>query len=292
MTLAATSILTAAATAASPVIGVATANGTFQLDGNSVTRNATVLEGSKIATEKASSLVQLNSGARLSLAANSGTQIFQNRAILERGTGQISTSGRYSVEAGRLRIEPLSNDSEMRVNMGSGQVVQVAAVRGNLVVKNTTGIILASLHPGTALAFDDSQDAGASLGISVSGVLHKASDRVYVLTDSTSNITYQIVGCDDLNSKKDKNVRLDGTLVQNASLAQPAIAAGATQEVRVRSCTSVVALAAGAAAAAGIGLSTTAIIAGVGVAAAGTGIGLGVALSQGTGTASASGAPQ
>lgn len=268
----------ASAFGASPSIGVATANGTFQVNGNNVSGNATVMEGSKINTEKAWSLVQLNGGARLSLAANSVGQVFSDRAVMERGSSQLTTTGNYRIEAGSLRIEPASSNSELRVNLSAGKTVQVAAVRGNLLVKNNTGIILANMMPGTALAFDP-QESGASMGISIQGVLRKVADHVYILTDKVSNTTYQVIGCDDFGNKVNKEVKIDGTLVQNATLAPVAVSNGATQEVRVRGCGSpgIYVVAATTAAA----ISTSAIIAGVAVAAAGTGIGLGVALTQG-----------
>ena len=281
-------VSSAASAMAAPSIGVATANGTFMVNGASVSGNATVMDGSKINTAGTSSLVQLNGGARVNLAANSGTQVFHDRAVIERGGGQITSKGDYRVEAGVLRIESASGASEMRVKLGDKKVVEVAAVRGNLLVKNTSGIVLASMVPGTALSFD-AQDAGASLGVSVNGTMRKVADHVYIITDTTSQITYQVVGCEDYARKVDNNVKVEGTLVQNATLAQPAITNGATQEIRVRGCNAVAAVAVGAAAgAAAYGLTTGAVVAGVAVAAAGTGIGLGVALNQDPGVSTQS----
>ena len=274
---------------ATPAIGVATANGSFMVNGSNVSGNATVMDGSKINTAGTSSLVQLNGGARLNLAANSGSQVFHDRAVIERGGGQITSKGDYRVEAGALRIESASGSSEMRVKMADRKTVEIAAVRGNLLVKNVSGIVLANMVPGTALSFD-SQDAGASLGVSVNGVMRKMADHVYIITDTTSNVTYQVVGCEDYERKVNKTVKVEGTLAQNATLAPAAVSNGATQEIRVRGCSAVAAVAVGAAAgaAAAYGLTTGAIVAGVAVAAAGTGIGLGVALSQDSGVSTQS----
>ena len=50
-----------------PVIGIAVANGTFQVDNAQVTGNTTLFDGSKIETAESSSRLRLRDGTRVEL---------------------------------------------------------------------------------------------------------------------------------------------------------------------------------------------------------------------------------
>src|SRR6266850_820434 len=54
--------------AAGPALGVAIAKGGFQIDGSSVSDNATLFGGTTVETSQASSRLQLQSGARIELS--------------------------------------------------------------------------------------------------------------------------------------------------------------------------------------------------------------------------------
>jgi hypothetical protein len=71
-------------TAAAPAVGIITATGSFTIDASNVTGNATLFEGNQIETGKASSLLQLNNGARMQLAADLRRAVYRDRLVLEK----------------------------------------------------------------------------------------------------------------------------------------------------------------------------------------------------------------
>ena len=140
----------------------------------------------------------------------------------------------------------------------------MAARNGAAEVRTSSGMLVAALRPGMALAFD--AHAGASGAVTLHGKV-ELRDGKYFLTDPTANVTVQLVG--SVSDYVGKNVEIHGSTIPGATPA-----AGASQVVQVVGVK--VASAAGAAAAAahtGLGVGAkVAIISGVAVAS-GTGIG-------------------
>ncbi len=135
----------------SAAIGVAQADGSFRVDDNPVVGNATLFAGNMIQTEKASSSLRLNGGARLSLASDSRGQVFETRLLLEKGAGEWSGAAGYAVEAMGLRILTSTPGSAGRVAINGGRKVQAAALAGSLRVTTADGTVVALLKPGAAL---------------------------------------------------------------------------------------------------------------------------------------------
>ena len=77
--LATTSAIFGAPTA-TPAIGIAVANGSFQVDRMRVSGNATLFDGSVIETAGSSSQIQLNTGQRLRLSSETRAQIYRNNS--------------------------------------------------------------------------------------------------------------------------------------------------------------------------------------------------------------------
>jgi hypothetical protein len=147
---------------------------------------------------------------------------------------------------------------------GAGHV-EVAALSGAVEVKNETGVLLARVLPGQALAFTI-QASGAAAPERLTGVLRVINGH-YFLTDRTAGVQVELVGS-DLGKMVGKTVEVSGTLDTSATAAQSA--AHVVNVITIR----VVAQASKAAAAAGTGAkvgsffgSHAVIIAGVAVAA-------------------------
>ena len=86
-------------TAAAPAIGLATANGSFEVNSARVWGNATLFDGSVVETAKAPSQVKLNNGAQLRLATGSRAIVHDGRLVLEKGSSQLESAAAYPVEA-------------------------------------------------------------------------------------------------------------------------------------------------------------------------------------------------
>jgi hypothetical protein len=270
-------------TATSPAIGLATANGSFQVNAAKVWGNTTLFDGSVVETAKAPSDLRLNNGAQMRLASESRATVYGGRFVLERGSGQVEASSSYPVEARTLRVYPATSGAVARVELARGSQVLVAAVQGAVRVTNAAGVVVANMTAGNALSFDP--QAGASAPTKVAGCLLR-KDGKFVVVDQVTNVTLQVQG-GELEKEVGNKVEITGA----ADPGRPAVA-GATQLVNVQSvkrlekggCSSVArkvgagagagaaAAAAGAAAggaAAGIGTAATVAIVG-GVVAAGT----------------------
>ncbi len=271
----------AIASAAAPAIGTALAKGAFRVDNTTTTGNATLFEGSVLETANASSSIQLNSGARVSLSSDSRGRLFGDRLVLEKGGTNLESSTGFRLVALGLTIQPERGITTGSVIFESPRRLRVSASTGSFRVLNTSGQLIANLAAGAALAFEPQQ--GASNAAHVSGCLQNKSGH-YILTDETTNVIVEVAGS---GVAKEAGNKVE---VTGASDPTATPAADATQLVRVREIKRVskgcgnggaIAAAAGTggaagaatgAAAGGVAVTTVAIVGGVAAAAVGGGL--------------------
>lgn len=260
-------------TATPPSIGIVKSNGEFRVDGSPVRGNGTVFEGNLIETTSARSVVQLH-GVQITLLPDSRAKVYRNRTVFAKGSGLIKEVKLHVIEVAALRITPATTGGVVQVEVAGPDRIAVAARSGAAEVRTASGVLLASLRPGMALAFDP-QGAAASLALKMTGVL-ELRDGKYLLTDATSNITVELRG-PDLAKFVGKRIEIKGSTIPGATPAE-----GASQVVRVGARTVKVlgatgtAGAAGAGSASGLSAAATGAIIG-GVAIAGTVVGLAAA---------------
>jgi uncharacterized protein YdeI (BOF family) len=235
-----------------PSVGVIRSNGDFQVDGSTVSRNATLFEGSTVQTTTAQSKIQMSNGAQIVLRPNSRAQVYKDR-----------------VEAATLRISPVSTQTVAEIVTQDNNRVSISATQGLVDVRNGAGVLVATVRPGLALAFT-AQAGGAATATKMSGCLVKKGDK-YFLTDSTTGVTVELQG-PEVAKSAGHQVQITGSMIPGATPAT-----GASQVIQVVSVDSSGAsckVPVGAVVAGG-GLSTGAIIAIVaGVAAVGIVVGL------------------
>jgi hypothetical protein len=257
--------------AAAPAIGTILTKGAFRVDNASVIGNATLFEGSVLETALAPSSVQLNTGARVSLAADSRGRLFGDRLVLEKGATDLENSTGFHLVALGLTIRPDRSASTGSVVLESPHRVRVSAMSGSFRVLNANGQVVANLAAGSALAFEP--QTGPSTALRVTGQVRVVSGH-YLLTDEVANITVEIVGV-TLDKEVGNRVEITGSTDPSATPMSPATQLVRVREVRrVGAATGSVAAAAGkggaiAGAAAGHGMliGTIAIIGGVATAA-------------------------
>jgi hypothetical protein len=252
--------------AAPSSIGFVRSAGDFRVDGSVVRGNSTVFDGNVIETAAARSVIQLN-GIQLTLAPESRAKIYHDRTVLEKGTGTLRDDDRQIFEAASLRISPTAKDSVVQVDLLAANRISVLALSGGAQVRNSAGLLVASVRPGMALAFDVPPQAGGSTAVTMTGMV-TVKDNKYFITDSTTNVTAELRG-GDIAKYSGKTAQISGSIIPNATPAP-----GASEVVQVSSSkkAAVIAGAAGAAGAgAAVGLTTGATVAIVGgVAVAGT----------------------
>jgi hypothetical protein len=209
-----------------PVIGIAVANGTFQVDNAQVTGNTTLFDGSKIETTDSSSRLRLRDGTRVELAAGSRVSVFQNRTLIEKGLGEFHAAPSYEIEARGLRISSAREGSIVRVRLDGEKMVLVAALNGPARVFKTSGALIANVADGATLRFEP--QALPESAARMSGCLLRKSGR-FILIDQTANIVVELLGdATQLSAQLGNRVEIQGAV--DASAQPPE---GASQVVRV-----------------------------------------------------------
>jgi hypothetical protein len=267
--------------AAAPSIGTVRSNGEFRVDGAAIRGNSTLFEGNIVESAKTRLVVKL-AGAQVTLMPESRAKIYRDHTILEKGSG-LMTGANHVVEASGLRIaSSTKKDSLVQVEIPAPGKVAVAAQDG-AEVRNSNGVLVASLRSGMALAFEPQSAASA---VKVSGVV-ETKDGKFFLTDACANVRVELLG--NLASQVGKRVEIGGSAVPGAVPV-----GGASQVIQVVTVQAVTgtpkpcgtpagaaaaggrAAAAGSASGAGLSTAATAAVIG-GVAVGGTMIGLAAA---------------
>jgi len=244
-------------------IGFIKSTGDFRVDGSTIRQNSTLFEGNLIETTAARSVIELAS-VEITLSPDSRAKVFRDHTILEKGTGVVKDTGNHVIEADTLRISSSAKDSVVQVDITSPSNITVAARSGAAEVRSASGVLVASVFPGLALAFGS--QAGATTAFDMTGV-EEFKDGKYFLTDDTTHVTVQLEG-PDLAKYVGKCVEVTGSIIPGATPPSPASQLIQVATIKAASCRT------GAAAPSG-GLSTGAKVAIIGgVAAVGTVVGL------------------
>ena len=211
--------------AAGPAIGIATAQGSFQLDRARVSGNATLFEGALVETAEASSRLQLHGGTRFELAPESRAKVYGKRLALEQGVGEMETSSAYQLEARTLRIATAEPKSIVRVRVDGDKAVLVEALKGPVRVYNRSGLLVANVKAGSTLSFQP--QAAADDAFQMEGCLLR-KDGKFVLADQTGNQVVEVRGA-DLAQQVGNRVAVSGVAVSGATPV-----AGASQVIELR----------------------------------------------------------
>lgn len=255
-------------TAAPGSIGTIRSNGDFRVDGSTVRGNGTLFDGSLIETTGARSVVQLHA-VQITLAPDSRAKVYRDHTVLEQGASLLRDADKHVLDAGSLEIAPADKDAVIQVDVEGPGRISVSARSGGASVRNSSGVLVASLRIGMALEFDSR--AGASMAVKIGGVVELRNGN-YFVTDATTHVLSQLQGA-NLAQVVGKNVHVTGSLIPGATPL-----AGATQVVQAAEIqlaaagTAGAAGAAGGAAVAGSHMAALAVIGGVAVG--GTVIGL------------------
>lgn len=201
----------AIAPAASPAIGVAVAQGAFDIDAAKVAGNGTLFDGSILETGKATSEFKLQSGVHMMLDAGTRSKVYRDYMLLEKGASQMSGAN-YRISARSLQIEGES----AKVSMDGNRVL-VAALNSPVRVTNSSGMTLANVAAGRAVELEPASTPGAN---SLTGKLEKQAGR-YFLTDETAGVTVEVRGS-GLDRNAGKIVEVTGNTEKSAKVVAPA----------------------------------------------------------------------
>lgn len=198
---------------ASTPIGTASAAGSMRVDGYAITGNATLFDGSAVATAQASATLRLSAGAQINLAPGSEGTLYSDRMILNSGKGEITASRSFLLESSGLAITPAHGAAHGIVAVMPDKSIQVAALSGDLQVAEIGGAVVARVSSGSAMSFA-APAAGGS--VTLKGKV-SSSDGKYYLTADDGSIT-QLTG-KDFEKYVGKDVRVTGTVVAGTTPA-------------------------------------------------------------------------
>ncbi len=166
-------------------IGLAVSDGTFQVNHTAVNGSATLFDGAIVQTEEAASRIDLH-GASMVLGANSRVRLEGKRIVLEQGLAALHKNSDYRLEARTLRIAPVTAKAGAQIQLDGGKVL-VAALNGPVRVYSDTGLLVASVVPGSNLSFEPQAGASAN-GFDRTGCL-LFKDGHFALVDSNGQVS-------------------------------------------------------------------------------------------------------
>ena len=209
-----TSILTvvsALGLMAASSIGVVKSPGEFRLDGSTIRNNATVFDGDVIETSAARSVISIGN-THFAMLPDSRVTIYRDKVQIEKGSGIVSNSTGYEVEAGPVRITPNSSDAALSISVIGDKRVVASALTGGGTVSSAEGVLIAKLNPGMPLEFEGQQGT-AEPNVTVTGVLKlgKGADNKDYLTDDVTKVKYLVEG-QDVSQYVGKAVTLSGSV--------------------------------------------------------------------------------
>ena len=126
-------------------------------------------------------------GASMVLGANSRAKVEGKRIVLEQGLAALHKGSDFRFEARTLRIAPATANAAAQVQLDGGNRVLVAAVNGPVRVFSESGLLVASVVPGSNLSFEPKAEAAAD-GFDRTGCL-LFKDGHFALVDSNGQVS-------------------------------------------------------------------------------------------------------
>ena len=224
--------------AASPSsIGFVVTSGQVQVDGAAVRGNSTLFQGNVVRAGDTASALMFPGGSNLLLQPGSTVTVFRDYGVLEHGA--VVQRGHQILRADGLRISSLSPQGAVLVVVQDKSHLKVTAQNGPAEVRNPAGLLVARLEPGKALSFSVQQQnstptppqqspaptAGeqapppAGVQLTLHGVLRKDHPGRYghfLLTDTATNVTYELQG-PDLDDLVGASVEVTGSTFDSAA---------------------------------------------------------------------------
>jgi hypothetical protein len=197
--------------AASPSsIGFVVTTGHAEVDGAVIHGNSTLFQGTVIQAGDTASDLVFPGGSNLLLQPGATVKVFREYGVLEHGAA--IQRGSHPLVADGLKVSASSPQGAALVDVRDGFHLRVAAQNGVAEVRNPAGTLVARLEPGKALNFtvqvpqqnvapNASSKTPTPTGtqLTIHGILRKDHPGRYghfLLTDTTSNVTYELQGSD------------------------------------------------------------------------------------------------
>lgn len=191
-------------------VGTATVRGTIQVDGNQVTSDATLFEGSTVATSEATATLRMDTHSVIEMAAGTRNVVYGNYVKLEQGKIDVKPTCGFVVEVNGVRVTPNSVNAHGVVSI-SGSGASVSSQSGEFFILDDHGRVLSTVRSGGSQSIGAGQ-AQTSSSATYVGTL-TTIDRHPILTPFApdTNVSYELQG---KNADKIQGylMQVDGTI--------------------------------------------------------------------------------
>lgn len=201
-------------------IGIIRSNGEFKLNGAAVRGNSTLISGNSVESTTAKTVINVGP-SEITLLPESRATLYSDHTLLQRGTTLLRGTSSHALEAGQLRIVPVSDNSLVEVGFDDRKLIRIAAHTGAAEVFTSSGELLASLSSGSGLTFgpasggSSSGQASANAGIELKGKLVEKSRKYFVVMDGkTYEVSSRTV---NLGKYVGKVIDVNGTIVATST---------------------------------------------------------------------------
>jgi hypothetical protein len=197
-------------------IGTVSARGDLRVNGYTVSGNGTLFDGTAVETGQATATLRLVNGTEIMLATNSHGVVYHDHLVLIQGKGQLRASGApYQLEADGLRVAPSGPNALGVVALASENTIDVAAVTGEFRIVDDTGLALAHIATGAAMAFyppgqGQAGGSGSPFIQNAEGFVRETNGTYYLAT--ANGMEYELVTGEKLSSFANKQVIVTGFL--------------------------------------------------------------------------------
>lgn len=145
--------------------------------------------------------------------------VYREHSVLQQGVALQRGIDKHTVSAGELKISGATPNAAVLIGIKDASHIEVSAQEGEAEVRTSSGNLVARVESGKPLNFTIRDAAGsAKNAAALSGILRPH----YLLTDETTNVTYQLQGA-NLEPLVGHEVQVTGTLLAGSSSAVPEV---------------------------------------------------------------------
>jgi hypothetical protein len=181
-----------AATDTKPV-GTATVRGSMRIDGNQITSDATLFDGSTVETEEASATLNMGTHTIIIMAAGTRGIVHEDYIKLEQGKIDLKPTCGFVVEADQARITPNSLDSHSVISI-SNSSASVMVQNGEFLILDKEGRVLHALRSGNSQSFGTGTTPSGTQATYAGTLSIVDNHHLLTLFAPDTNVTYELQG--------------------------------------------------------------------------------------------------
>jgi hypothetical protein len=175
-------------------IGVVMKPGDMVVDGASVRGNSMLFDGTVVSSGDATSNLKFSDGSSTLLRPGSTIKVFREHAVLSSGIAVEQGPGKRTLVADGLTVSSPNQQAVVLVNVIDGTHFAVSAQSGEAEVRTSSGNLVARVKSGSTGHFMLGASGVDNSAVKLQGTLRQDQSGNYLMTDSQTNVTYQLRG--------------------------------------------------------------------------------------------------